>query len=60
MINKMKWHIAIIREVDGLEVEMGFDTPFELKHLLKTMSDHIGDDSPKRIGIKVIGDGDDD
>ncbi|ASX21856.1 hypothetical protein [Lactiplantibacillus plantarum] len=60
MSDEIKWHIAIVREVDGLEVEMGFDTPFELKRLLKTMSDHIGDDIPERISIEAIGDGDDD
>ncbi|WP_203181069.1 hypothetical protein [Lactiplantibacillus pentosus] len=57
MSDENKWHIAIAREVDGLEVEMGFDTPFELKRLLKTMSDHIGDDIPERISIEAIGDG---
>ena len=60
MSDEIKWHIAIVREVDGLEVEMGFDTPFELQRLLKTMSDHIGDDIPERISIEAIGDGDDD
>jgi len=60
MSDEIKWHIAIVREADGLEVEMGFDTPSELKRLLKTMSDHIGDDIPERISIEAIGDGNDD
>lgn len=60
MSDENKWHIAIVREVDGIEVKMEFDTPFELKRLLKTMSDHIGDDIPERISIEAIGDGSDD
>ncbi|MGA3416763.1 hypothetical protein [Lactiplantibacillus plantarum] len=60
MSDELRWHITIIREIDGLEVQTEFDTPFELKHLLKTMSDYIGDDKPKMVSIKVIGDGADD
>lgn len=60
MNDKMKWHITIVREVDGIEVEMEFDTPFELKRLLQNMSENIGDDMPRMLSIEAIGDGDDD
>lgn len=52
-----KYHIKTVGESDGYEVEMEFDTPYDLPTILKTLLDHIDETEEfTKIMIGKIGD----
>lgn len=52
-----KYHIKTVGESDGYEVEMEFDTPYDLPTILKNLLDHIDETEEfTKIMIGKIGD----
>ena len=52
-----KYHVKTVGESDGYEVEMEFDTPYNLPTILKTLLDHIDETEEfTKIMIGKIGD----